>query len=140
MKLPSYVLSRPKILNVFPLIRDTGGQTVYPFIFLKPVIFTDLMKEAPNPKYIALFYHEQKHRNRQKELGVLFFGIRYIFSRRFRFQEELAAYRITLKIYKQNSLTFDIEKISRALSGPLYLWSTSYREAKEELINAWGNL
>lgn len=120
MKIPSYVRSYPFIFR--PITKIATASSWYPWIFVNDTVFADLQKENPSSKSVAALLHEGYHRKRQIEMGWLRFGLGYVFSREFRLDEELKAYEITKKIYQENNIVFDIQKIARALSGFPYLW------------------
>ncbi len=60
-------------------------------IFVSPEIYQSLQKENPNPRDIAVLEHEKKHLKRQNEIGFLKVLFGYLFSRKFRLNEELLA-------------------------------------------------
>lgn len=96
-----------------------------------------MQTKNPNPYYIATLEHEKRHLEREKEVGFLKFGFKYLFSPKFRFQEELIADKEAMKFLKKKGLTFNIEKSARYLSSWLYLWPVSEEKAKKELTKLW---
>lgn len=106
-------------------------------IFVSPEIYDSFSKGDSDPKILAVLEHERKHLERQKEMGSLkvFWG--YLFSPKFRLNEELLAIKESMKIYKANNLTFDIYRKAKILSSWLYLWMTSFAQAKKELEKIW---
>ncbi len=133
MKLSSNVKSFPKFFSRLFLTKNIGGITLSPNIFLKYEILADLQKENQNPKYIALLNHEQEHLKRQREMGSVKFFIKYALFPRFRFREEIIANKKTAKVLKEHGIPFDSNLYAKYLSGPMYFWCVSYKEAKKEL-------
>lgn len=126
MTLGVYIKPTPKLFRFLPLLLKPVAYTIYPFIFLPREIFINLQSNHPNPKFIALLIHEEFHRERQKQLGVLSFALQYFFSPRFRSQEELAGVTAALKYLKTKNIPFfNIEKISFLDPEYLFLWPVS---------------
>jgi len=90
MELPSNVRIKKGLWNIFPFSKYTA-QAIYPNIYFTKDVFEDLKSNSPNPRYIAALKHEQTHIERQKKVGWVNWGLRYIFSPNFRFNEELIA-------------------------------------------------
>ncbi|PIS21726.1 hypothetical protein COY33_01950 [candidate division WWE3 bacterium CG_4_10_14_0_2_um_filter_42_7] len=130
------IIKKPSFCRFIPGLSYTA-QAIYPYIFVTTEIFENLCSENPNPRFIAILKHEKKHIERQKSLGLVNFGITYLFSSEFRFQEELSATREEMKYLKQNKLDFDTEKSAKFLSSWLYLWMVPYEKAKRELDKIW---
>lgn len=133
MELPTNIKSLPKFFSIFFLTKNIGGITLYPSIFLKNEIYEDLQKDRPNPKNLALLAHEREHLERQKETGQIKFFVKYALFPRFRFKEEMIANKKFVEVLKENKLPFDSNLYAKYLSGPMYFWCVSYKEAKEEL-------
>ena len=70
---------------------NTTAQTIYPNIYLPKAWYEDITSPHPKPMYIAVLEHEKLHINRQKELGMLKFGLLYFLNPKFRFDEEFDA-------------------------------------------------
>ena len=111
--------------NIKVKIGDRIALAIYPNIYLPRKVFENLKKEKPNPKYLDILRHEEMHIKEQKKMGTLKWLIKYIFSPKFRFNEEI----IAIKAQKK----FDLEKSAKVLSGRTYLWMASYEEVKEKL-------
>ena len=131
------VKKKPKIWEFIPWLSSYTAQAIYPNIFVSKEVYEDLSRSKPNHKFVAVLEHEKKHIERQKELGFIKFGVGYLFSPKFRFQEELLAIKEGMKYLKKNKLTFDTERSAKYLSSWLYLWMVSYDEAKKELDRIW---
>lgn len=114
------------------------AQAIYPNIYLPKRVYNNLNSNNPDPKNLAVLIHEQTHIKRQKEIGCLKWGIKYLFLPRFRFEEELLAIKAQMSYLKKHKKEFDIEKSAKYLSGWLYLWPVSYKFAKKELEKVWG--
>lgn len=137
MKLPKNVRVKSGILTLIPWVSGHTAQAIYPNIYLPKKYFNDLIHKSPDPKNVAILLHEQTHIKRQRETGFLKWGIKYIFSPKFRFNEELEAIKIQMNYLKRHKNTFDIGKSARFLSSWLYLWPVSYKFAKNELKRVW---
>ena len=131
------VKKKPKIWEFIPWLSSYTAQAIYPNIFVSKEVYEDLSRSKPNHKFVAVLEHEKKHIERQKELGFIKFGVGYLFSPKFRFQEELLAIKEGMKYLKKNKLTFDTERSAKYLSSWLYLWMVPYDEAKKELDRIW---
>ncbi len=109
------------------------AQAIYPNIYLPKGICENLNSENPDPKNVGILVHEETHIKRQKEIGFLKWGIKYLFSPKFRFEEEILAIKAQMEYLKKRKVKFDIEKSAKYLSGWLYLRPVSYKKAKKEL-------
>src|SRR5882672_11921479 len=139
MKLPPYIKSKTAIGNFIPLIGNQTSQTIYPFIFLSKHVYDNLQSNNPNPHFIAHLAHEETHRQRQKQAGILIYLARYIISPKFRFSEELESHKESMKIFKKYHLHYDLDKHAKFLSSYVYLWAISQEYARKELKKAWDN-
>lgn len=131
------VRKKPSFWRFIPWLSSYTAQAIISRIYVSEEIFKSLKLKNTNPKMIAVLEHEKKHIERQKELGPFKFGVKYLFSPKFRFQEELIAIRESMKYLKTKKLSFDIERSAGFLSSWLYLWMTSYDKAKSELEKIW---
>jgi len=133
------VIRKPSFLNFIPGFSYTA-QAISPLIFVTKEVYESLCSENPNPKFVAVLEHEKKHIERQKSLGFFNFGVKYLFSPEFRFQEELLATKEGMKYFKKNGLNFDTTKSAKFMSSWLYLWMVPYERAKKELDKLWEEL
>lgn len=130
------VIKKPSFYRFIPGFSYTA-QAISPFILVTNEVYNGLVSENPNPRFIAVLEHEKKHIERQKELGFINFGIKYLFSPEFRFQEELLATKEGMRYLKQNKLDFDTSRSAKFLSSRLYLWMVPYERVKRELDKVW---
>jgi hypothetical protein len=140
MKLPSNVKTKPRFWDLLPWLSGNTAQAIYPNIFISRKVYDKLSSPNSDLKYIAVLLHEQTHIERQRKTGFLKWGIKYVFSPKFRFNEELEAIKTQISYLKRHKKKFDIEKSARYLSGWLYFWMVSYRKAKEELEIVWKDI
>ncbi len=133
MKLDKNVKAKVGLWKLIPFLANKTAHGIYPNVYLPEHIFNDLKLDNPNPYDVALLLHEQEHIKRQKEQGVIIWLLKYIFISKFRFEEELKADIPKTKYLKLKNLKFDVEKRAKQLSGWIYLWPVSYKEAKEKL-------
>lgn len=140
MKLPSNVRIKPRFLEFLPWLSSYTAQAIYPNIYFSEEVYKKLRSPNSDLKYVAVLLHEQTHIERQREMGFLKWGIKYVFSPKFRFNEELEAIKVQISYLKKHKRKFDIDKRARYLSGWLYFWPVSYKTAKKELEEAWGEI
>ena len=134
MTLPSNVKSEsPWCQFLFP----GNGRTILETIYIKRAIFDDLQTQNPKPESLAVFRHEQTHVDRIRKTGKLKFSFLYLFSRKFRFNEELEANKQAFTILKKNKTKVGLERKAKVLSSWKYLWPVSYQFARRELGKAW---
>jgi hypothetical protein len=122
----------PNIKSKSWFLQNTA-QAIEPNIYLPKKIHDNLNSKNPDPKNLAILIHEQTHIKRQKEMGLLKWGIKYIFLPKFRFEEEILAIKAQMRYLKKRKIKFDIEKSAKYLSSWLYLRPVSYKIAKKEL-------
>lgn len=134
------VRKKPKLWELLPWLSSYTAQAIYPNIFVSSEVFEHLHRLHPDHRFIAVLEHEKKHVERQKQIGFVKFGVKYLFSSKFRWQEELLAIKAGMKYLKQNKLTFDIDKSAKFLSSWLYFWMVPYKKAKKELDLSWKEL
>lgn len=134
MNLSNNIKLKSNFWKVFPKIISTKtAQCIYPFIFLPEDVYKDLISKTPKPKSIAVLLHEKVHLERQKKQGILLWIIKYFISPKFRFNEELLAFKEQIEYLKKHNLTLDLELRAKRLSSWLYLWCVSYEKALLEL-------
>ncbi len=138
MKLPENVKIKPRIWEFLPWFSKYTAQAIYPDIYFSKEAYQKLV--SSDPVYIAALIHEQEHIKRQKREGWIKWGFKYIFSGKFRFNEELEAIKASMKYLKRKKIGFDIEKKARILSGWLYFWPVGYKTAERELKKVWGEI
>jgi len=130
------IIKKPFFCRFIPGFSYTA-QAISPFILVTPEVYNCLALENPHQMFIAVLEHEKKHIERQKELGFFNFGIKYLFSPEFRFQEELLATKEGMKHMKKVKLNWDTARSAKSFSSWLYLWMVSYERAKRELDKLW---
>ena len=87
---------------------------------------------------LALYAHEYTHCEQQKLSWVwgLVWCIRYIFSPKFRFDQELEAYQIQFQVFStrnhdRNAQNQYLHRLAKDLSGPLYKNLIDYESARK---------
>ncbi len=126
--------------NIRVRLGDKTALAIYPNVYLPKKVFENIKSTKPDPKNVAILLHEQEHIKRQKKMGFIKWGIKYIFSPGFRFNEELIATRAQMAAYKKYNKNFEIEKAAKSLSSWIYCWPVSYKKAKEDLEKMWGEI
>jgi len=141
MNLSSNIKLKSGFWKVFPKIISTKtAQCIYPSIFLPEHIYKDLISLTPKPESVAVLLHEKVHLERQKRKGIILWIILYTISPKFRFNEELLAFKEQIKYLKKLNLTLDLELRAKRLSSYLYLWCVSYEQALSELKKVWDEI
>lgn len=140
MKLPSNIKIKSGLWNLIPWISTKTAQAIYPNIYVPMSMYQKLISSNPDVWSVARLIHEQEHIRRQKRVGFLVWVLKYIFSKSFRYEEEIAADIAKLKFVKENGLDPYIEIRAKQLSGWLYLWPVSYEVVKSRLETIWNRL
>ena len=138
--LPSYIRKQPKFWKHLPILSRQDGSTILGTIYFKEHIYENLRTKNPKPQYIGFLLHEETHRSRIQRIGKIRFGIKYFFSRKFRFTEELEANRVQMAYLKKNKVEVDLDRRAKILSSYLYFWPVSYDYAKKQLQKVWQDL
>lgn len=125
------------LIEALPWIGRGTCTAIYPNVYLTKAVYLDIQQDNPDPYNVSRIIHEQEHITRMKQHGVAKWYLRYLLSRKFRFEEELAAITPQLAFIKHPRLTFNLERTARSLSGWLYLWATNYDHALKRLIAIW---
>lgn len=131
------IRKKPKWLELIRWEGTATASAIYPNVYVSATTFASFHKAHPDPYAVSLLLHEEEHIRRIKERGVAQWYIRYMVDRSFRLSEELAAYRVQFAYLKERNLTFNFERVARALSGWLYLWAIDYEAALKQLQRAW---
>lgn len=137
MFLKPYVKVKSGWWKLIPWLNKYTANAIYPNVYLPREIYDNLKSSSPEPRNTATLIHEETHLKREKEMGPLKFGIKYLFSPKFRFNEELEAHKESFKFLKKEKIKPNIERSAKFLSGWLYFWPVSYELAKKELEKAW---
>ena len=114
---------------------------VFPNVDLRKTFFT-FGDSVFTPGYITedLEVHEQVHTVQQKHsnLYAIWWWVKYIVSKRFRYSQELEAYGEQLKFLRnrkdRNTQHRMLMDIARCLSNPLYNNMVSHNKAIEDLV------
>lgn len=134
MVIQRYIKKKGLIWKILPYPYKTA-QAIYPYVFVPDFLYNNLLSKKPNIRWQALIKHEEVHLKRQKRFGPTKFFVVYLLSRRFRYKEELLAYREEQKFLKKHKSSLDLDNVAKNLSGSMYLWCVSYNKARDELGN-----
>lgn len=129
MKLLPSERAIPAWVRNLPVFRRYRGFLLLGTVYLREDIYRDLLTDTPAPESVSVLVHERTHYLRASVQGPLRFGAGYLFSAETRFREELAAMRVQFAILRRYHRPVGEERYARALSGPLYLWCTTYPRA-----------
>lgn len=122
-----------------PWLSGTSN-TIYPWIFVPGDVYEDLQSDHPQIASRATLIHEEVHLRRQKEPGIVWFGLKYLLSRSFRYREELLAIGEQMKFVRSEGGPFDIDRRGRMLAGWVYLWCVPFERARSDLLKMWEEL
>ncbi|MFA7285902.1 MAG: hypothetical protein WC011_03590 [Candidatus Paceibacterota bacterium] len=121
----------------FPFLSIDMARTIYPYIYFPKDIFIDLQSESPKDLNFSILIHEKVHIDRQEKLGILKWNIFYLFSKKFRLNEEIVAILEQMKYMKSKNLSYDFAKKARQFSSSTYLWMIPYERGLDLLNNLW---
>jgi hypothetical protein len=131
---------KPFFWQFLPWLSAYTAQAIYPNIYVSKKIYENLQTKNPKIKYLAALEHEKKHLERQRKMGLIKFGLKYLFFPSFRLQEELIAIQAGMKYFKSKGLNWDIDRSAKFLSSWLYLWMVSQKRAQKELQKLWASI
>lgn len=103
--------------------------------------FADRVYSCETHMDLSFQIHEQTHLTRQREsvLYAMWWWMRYFFSAKFRYREELIAYSrqyaFICKYYLQSDNMKWLDRLAKQLSSPLYGRVTNYLTARNEILN-----
>lgn len=137
MKLQSNVRIKNFPWTILPVFSKYTAHAIYPNIYIPRHIYENLLSKNPDPKNISVLIHEQTHIQRQKQIGWFLWGIKYCFSKNFRFNEEIVAIEESMKYLKRQNFKWDTDRTAKFLSGYLYFWCVPYEIAKRKLDKIW---
>jgi len=129
----------PKWWKCIPFLQVDMAATVYPYMYFPEDVFNDLHALDPNKHNLSIYIHEKVHLDRQVKHGPFAWNFKYIFSKKFRLEEELEAIRTQMIFLKQNSLGYDIDKKAKQFASSIYLWVLPRAEAKDTLTKLWNS-
>lgn len=139
MDIPSNVKIKTFPWTILPILSTYTAHAIYPNIFLPRHIYQNLQSKYPDPKNISILIHEETHIARQKKMGWFIWGFKYCLIPTFRFEEEIAAIKESMKYLKSNKLSWNIDKTATFLSSYLYLWCVNKNIARQRLEEEWKN-
>jgi len=137
MQIPNNVKLKKFPWTVLPIFSKFTANAIYPNIYIPRKTYENLQSKNPNLKNVSILIHEQTHIKRQRKMGWLLWGLKYCFSKKFRFNEEFVAIKESMKFFKKKGGKWDTKRSAKFLSSYLYLWCVSYSNAKQELDKAW---
>jgi len=130
MKMTPKLILKPELFKFFGIIYYSC-QAIYPYILSPRFVIDGYMNGEI--KYIALVEHEFVHLRRISETGAIKWYLKYLFSPKFRLNEEVLAYTKQIKILRENDMKVDIDDFARILSSFTYLNMVSNDKAKSLL-------
>lgn len=100
-------------------------------------MYDDLHSPHPSDESVSVYIHEHTHIERQIQDGILWWHLRYIFSRQFRLEEEMLAIHKEMIYRHEHKLTYNIARKAKHFSSSTYLWMLSYDASMELLRKQW---
>ena len=105
-------------------------------ITLSPYVYTPDDVYMNEKDYTDIMVHENVHLHQQEDTGKWVFYLKYLFSSKFRYDMEFAAYMTQFKWYLDNNRGFDIGYVCDMLSSVDYMWCVSRDRAFNEFSAA----
>lgn len=130
----------PFFLRIVPIAKKKLVFAIAPYIFLPDQQYAEYLSGGMSAQTRGTIAHETVHIKREREQGVLWYGIKYLFLRKFRFQEEVIAITEQMRVWKQHNIVFDVDARAKLLSGPVYVYCVPYSIAKQVLQDIWNKL
>lgn len=121
----------------FPFLSIDMARTIYPYIYFPKDIFIDLKSKSPKDLNFSIFIHEKVHIDRQQKFGILRWNMFYLFSKKFRLNEEMVAILEQMKYMKLKNLSYDFDKKAKQFASSTYLWMITYEKGLAILNNLW---
>lgn len=112
----------------------------YPYIYLPEHIHNHFLKNELTFHDESIIIHETVHIHRQKKAGTALYFLKYIFSRKFRLNEELVAIREQMTFLKKHGQKYDFDRKAGQLASAEYLWVTSFKKARLMLEGLWSEV
>lgn len=129
----SNIRKKPWWMYIFPWLWGNTGIALYPNFYVSSEMYRNLNSERPTPRSISVALHELEHLKRARIFGVIHYYAAYVFNRRFRFEEEIACKKVEISYLRTHGESLDLTRAARMLSGWLYGWCTSEKEALQRL-------
>lgn len=123
-----------------PRFETKMASTFYPNIYLTEEDYNDYFSENPSIRVQAIVIHEQYHLKKWKEIGLIKFGLLYLFSKKFILEQELLAIKEQMKFLKQHDEVYDIERKAQHFSGKEYWHLLKIDEARNLLTDLWNSI
>jgi len=133
------IKQKPVILNIIPWLSDKTVQGIAPYIWVPKFMYEQITNNGLSILHESILIHESTHIKRQRQSGLLVFGIKYVFNSRFRYDEELVAVKEQMIFLKKNKVQYDSNLKASRLSSWLYLWCIDFLTAKNDLTKMWDN-
>jgi hypothetical protein len=122
----------PRWANIV-FFRGPKGLAFINTIYLSDHFYELYVNDQTTVELEALIAHESEHNKRLHGLGR--FGLtKYFLSRKFRLQEEIAATKVEIAVFKKNNQMFDYAGRARSWSSINYLFMVGYEEAYRILV------
>lgn len=120
--------------------KQIKGMALRKSFLLRADLYQSLFSNSPSTESLGISLHEIEHIKRADKIGFWNYHLKYRLSPKFRYQEELACYKVQFKYYKQKNFTPNLEKIANGFSGPTYFWMVKKKLALRDLSKLWSEM
>lgn len=127
----------PRYFAFIPFLGTSMACTIFGKIYFPLDQYNDLVSSNPTNLVKSVYLHELVHVTRQREQGSLLWNTKYLFSKKFRLQEELASIKEQMIFLKSVNEVYDIERKAKQFASSDYLWVCSYEVGKNILLELW---
>ena len=130
----------PSFWNYTIFLDTKTATTIYPNIYLPEEMYSHYISGELSITESSVLLHERTHIERQGSYGPIKWLFNYIFSRKFRLNEELFAIRKQMEFLALNGEDYDINKKASQFSSSTYLWVTTKEKAEKLLTQMWDDV
>lgn len=130
----------PWYWRYIPFLGNEMACCIFGEIYFPKDLYNNLVSQNPDILTLSILVHEQTHLRRQGNLGVLRWNSYYLFSKKFRLNEELVAIEKQMKFLKEHNHVYNIERKAKQFASSAYLWVMKEKEAREVLEELWGRI
>lgn len=134
----NYIIKQmPEHWKYIPFLATDMAMTAFGVIYFPAAQYAELNSKSPSIWVQSVLEHEQVHAQRQYRLGKLYWGVKYILSKKFRLHEEVLAVKTQMQFLHAHGANYDIERKARQFASSEYLWVLSYQKARLLLTKLW---
>jgi hypothetical protein len=109
----------------------------HPYIYVPFEVWEVIVNFPNSVDVMAQLIHAEEHLHAQKQMGKIWWLLKYCLSKKFRFDEEIKAIYAEMKFMKKGGFDYDIEQGAKFLSSWCYFGMTNRRKARNRLSEMW---